>query len=210
MSLRAKLAYFSGSLYNIYSALSVMVTPLLPLTVLAARPGLVKSGNWLILLPALIAGIVLYPAWHMHEYRLRDALPMLMLRGWSNALAIWDYSRGKIMAWQPTGSKVSPLKRLWWCVRGWNLTAAVAWAALGSWRVWETGSLRFAIVTAFGFFNIVIVLRLLAAERSTRNEKGTRGRHSSERRTRAGLMPPAWLSRRGRNIRTVGSDGSYR
>lgn len=207
MSLRAKLAYFSGSLYNIYSALSVMITPLLPLTILSAKPELVKAGNWLILLPALIAGFALFPAWHMNDYRLRDALPMLMLRGWSNALAIWDYSRGKIMAWQPTGSKVSPLKRLWWSMRVWNLAAAVGWTTLGVWRIWQTGSLRFVILTLFGVLNIVIVVRLLAAERSTRN-KGTRGRHGAGHRTLTGRTPSAWLSGLRRNIRTA-PDSTY-
>jgi cellulose synthase (UDP-forming) len=207
MSLRAKLAYFSGSLYNIYSALSVMVIPLLPLTILAAKPELVRASNWLVLLPALIAGFTLFPAWHMNDYRLRDALPMLMLRGWSNALAIWDYSRGKIMAWQPTGSKVSPLKRLWWGIRGWNLTASVGWTTLGIWRVWQTGSLRFVILTLFGVLNIVIVVRLLVAERSARN-KGTRVGDGSRRRLLAGRIPSIWLYCLRRNIRTA-PDSSY-
>lgn len=94
LPLRGKLPYFSGSAYNIYTAVAVFITPMIPLVMLSLAPATIRLGNCLILLSALLTGFVLYPLWHMNDYRLRDALPLL--RGWANALAVWDYSRGNI------------------------------------------------------------------------------------------------------------------
>jgi cellulose synthase (UDP-forming) len=159
--LRTKLAYFSGSVYNIFTAVTVFVTPLIPIVMLEAVPATIRLSNWIILLPAILTGFVLYPLWHMNDYRLRDALPLLLLRGWANALAVWDYSRGRIMGWQPTGSKVSPLRRLWWGVRVWNGGATVAWVALAAWRIHQTHSPRFAVLGAFGLIQAAIVFRVI-------------------------------------------------
>lgn len=161
LPLRGKLAYFSGSVYNIFTAATVFVTPAIPLVMLSLSPATIKLGNWVILLPAMLSGLVLYPLWHMNDYRLRDALPLLLLRGWANALAVWDYSRGKIMGWQPSGGKVSPLKRLWWGIRIWNGGMALAWLVLAGWRIHQTSSARFAVLGVFGAVYAAIVLRVL-------------------------------------------------
>jgi cellulose synthase (UDP-forming) len=161
LPLRGKLAYFSGSIYNIFTAVTVFVTPTIPLVMLSLSPATIKLGNWIILVPAILTGFVLYPLWHMNDYRLRDALPLLLLRGWANALAIWDYSRGKIMGWQPSGGKVSPLKRLWWGIRIWNGSMALAWIGLAAWRIHETGSDRFMLLGAFGTIYAAVLLRVL-------------------------------------------------
>ncbi len=160
LPLRGKLAYFSGSVYNIFTAATVFVTPAIPLVMLSLSPATIKLGNWVILLPAMLSGLVLYPLWHMNDYRLRDALPLLLLRGWANALAVWDYSRGKIMGWQPSGGKVSPLKRLWWGIRIWNGGMALAWLVLAG-RIHQTSSARFAVLGMFGAVYAAIVLRVL-------------------------------------------------
>jgi cellulose synthase (UDP-forming) len=161
LPLRGKLAYFSGSVYNIYTAVAVFITPMIPLVMLSLAPATIRLGNCLILLPALLTGFVLYPLWHMNDYRLRDALPLLLLRGWANALAIWDYSRGKIMGWQPSGGKVSPLNRLWWGIRLWNGAMAIAWVGLAAWRIHQTGSVRFALLGTFGVIYMAVLARVL-------------------------------------------------
>lgn len=161
VSLRTKLAYFSGSVYNIFTAATVFVTPIIPIVMLESNPASIQLSNWIILLPAILTGFVLYPLWHMNDYRLRDALPLLMLRGWSNALAVWDYSRGKIMSWQPTGGKVSPLRRLWWGVRLWSGGMTAAWVCLAALRIYQTHSPRFAVLGLFGVIQAAIVLRVI-------------------------------------------------
>lgn len=158
---RTKLAYFSGSIFNIIAAASVAVTPLVPLVMLGYSAATIRLSNWIVLLPAMLAGLVLYPLWHMNDYRLRDTIPLQLLRGWATALSIWDYSRGKIMGWQPTGSKVSPLRRLWWGVRLWNGGTAVAWLVLAGLRIYQTGTFRFAVLGGFGLVQAAIVLRLM-------------------------------------------------
>lgn len=161
VSLRAKLAYFSGSIYNIFTAATVFVSPVIPIVMLLSTPASIQLSNWIILLPAILTGFVLYPLWHMNDYRLRDALPLLMLRGWSNALAIWDYFRGKIMSWQPTGGKVSPLRRLWWGVRLWSGGMTAAWLALAAFRINQTHSPRFVMLGLFGLVQAAIVMRVI-------------------------------------------------
>lgn len=161
VSMRTKLAYFSGSVFNLIAAVTVIVAPLIPLAMLGYTEGTIRLSNWVILLPAMFSGLVLYPLWHRNDYRLSDTIPLQLLRGWATALSIWDYSRGKIMGWQPTGSKVSPLRRLWWGVRLWNGGTTVAWLALAGLRTYQTGSVRFAVLGALGLIQAAIVLRLI-------------------------------------------------
>lgn len=159
--MRTKLAYFSGSIFNIIAAATVVVAPLIPLVMLAYSAATIRLSNWVILLPAMFTGLVLYPLWHMNDYRLCDTIPLQLLRGWATALSIWDYSRGKIMSWQPTGSKVSPLRRLWWSVRLWNGGTTVTWLAFAGLRIYQTGSARFVVLGALGLVQAAIVLRLI-------------------------------------------------
>lgn len=166
VSMRTKLAYFSGSIFNIVAAATVAVSPLVPLVMLTYSAATIRLSNWIVLLPAMFAGLVLYPLWHMNDYRLRDTIPLQLLRGWATALSIWDYSRGKIMGWQPTGSKVSPLRRLWWGVRVWNGGTTIAWLALAGVRIYQTGSARFFVLGVLGLVQAAVVLRLMLPGRN--------------------------------------------
>jgi hypothetical protein len=65
------------------------------------------------------------------------------------------------MSWQPTGSKVSPLRRLWWSVRLWNGGTTVTWLAFAGLRIYQTGSARFVVLGALGLVQAAIVLRLI-------------------------------------------------
>jgi len=38
------------------------------------------------------------------------------------------------MTWEATGAGVNPVRRFWWGVRLWNLTAVAAWLGLVAWR----------------------------------------------------------------------------
>jgi cellulose synthase (UDP-forming) len=72
------------------------------------------------------------------------------VRGWAHALAIWDFLRRKVMAWQATGGGVSPVRRLWAGLWIWNGGTAVAWLGLAALRSWQSGPERFSLITVFG------------------------------------------------------------
>jgi cellulose synthase (UDP-forming) len=160
MSRRARLTYLSGFCYYLFTGVSVFVIPLIPLGLLALTPRSIEPGNFIVLVPAFIVGMFLYPIWHHSNYLLREILPLTLARGWAHALAIWDYSRGKTMGWQPTGTRVSTLRRFWIGVRAWNGSTAILWLVLFAWRTVEFASPRFMVLGFFGLVNAAVVGRV--------------------------------------------------
>jgi cellulose synthase (UDP-forming) len=156
----SRLPYLAGWLWNLTTGLRTLIVPLIPITLLAFAPGEIRLRNALPLLPAVITGTVLYPLWHNAPYSPR-IWPLSVAVGWAQILAIWDYSRGKVMSWQPTRGPGDATPRFWLGVTLWNGTLALAWLALAAWRIEQTGSPRFAVVAAFGVVNALIVARLV-------------------------------------------------
>jgi cellulose synthase (UDP-forming) len=130
-------------------------------------PGEIRLRNALLLVPAVITSTVLYPLWHYAPYSPR-IWPLSIATGWAQALSIWDYSRGKVMSWQPSRGPADATRRFWWGVVLWNGTLAFAWLGLAIWRIYQTDSSRFAIVLLFGLVNMIIVGRLIFPGRDTR------------------------------------------
>ncbi len=165
MSARARLTYISGFLYYLYTAVSVITGPAVAIGLLVFLPQHIEPRNYLLLLPALLSGMVLYPAWHRCGYG-PSTWPLAIVRGWAHALAILDYctSRGrKVMAWQPSGAGVSPVRRLWAALWAWNAAGAAAWLALGCWRSVQYGPGRFSVITGFGVLYAVTTGWILAS-----------------------------------------------
>jgi cellulose synthase (UDP-forming) len=160
MPWRCRLPYLAGWLWNLTTGLRTLIIPLIPITLLAFVPDEIQLRNVLPLLPAVITGTVLYPLWHNAPYSPR-IWPLSIAVGWAQVLAIWDYSRGKVMSWQPTRGPGDATPRFWLGVTVWNGSLALAWLVLAAWRIEQTGSPRFAVVAAFGLVNAFIVARLV-------------------------------------------------
>jgi cellulose synthase (UDP-forming) len=160
MPFKARLPYVAGWLWNLTTALRTVILPLIPITLLAFLPGDIRLRNALLLVPAIITGVLLYPLWHIGRYTPR-IWPLALAVGWAQALSIWDYSRGKVMSWQPSRGPGDATRRFWYGVTLWNGSLAVAWLALAGWRLVQTGSDRFAIVAAFAVINAFVVGRLI-------------------------------------------------
>jgi cellulose synthase/poly-beta-1,6-N-acetylglucosamine synthase-like glycosyltransferase len=160
MPWRSRLPYVAGWLWNFTTALRTLILPLFPITLLAFLPGEIQLRNALLLVPAIITGTVLYPLWHNIAYSPR-VWPLSLAVGWAQILALWDFSRGKVMSWQATRGPGDTPRRFWWGVALWNGTLAVVWLALAGWRIEQTGSVRFAIVAVFGLLNALTVGRLI-------------------------------------------------
>jgi hypothetical protein len=120
-----------------------------------------------LLIPTLVTGVILYPLWH-HARWTPGIWPLAIAVGWAQALSLWDYSRGKVMSWQPSRGPGDATRRFRRAVVVWNGTLALAWLALGVWRIWETGASRFAVVAFFGLVNAVTVARVVFPGKAVR------------------------------------------
>jgi cellulose synthase (UDP-forming) len=160
MPWKSRLPYIAGWMWNLTTALRTLILPLIPITLLVFLPGEIMLRNAILLIPAVITSAVLYPLWHNASYSPR-IWPLSIAVGWAQALALWDFSRGKVMSWQPTRGPASATRRFWWGVTMWNGTLAVAWLGLAAWRIEQTDSVRFGVVAVFGVLNALIVGRLI-------------------------------------------------
>jgi cellulose synthase (UDP-forming) len=160
MPLVARLPYIAGWLWNLTTGLRTLLLPLIPIVLLACVPGEIRLRNAILLLPAVLTGMLVYPLWHNARWT-SGVWPLAVAVGWAQALALWDYGRGKVMSWQPSRGPGDATRRFRFCVVAWNGTLAVLWLVLAGWRIWQTGSLRFGVVAAFGLLNAIVVARVI-------------------------------------------------
>ena len=160
MPWKARLPYIAGWLWNLTTGLRTLVLPLIPITLLAFLPDEVRLRNAVLLIPAVITGTILYPLWHNAPYSPR-IWPLAIAVGWAQILAIWDFSRGKVMSWQPTRGPGDAPGRFWWGVTFWNGGLALTWLGLAAWRIEQTDSARFGVLALLGVLNAFIVGRLI-------------------------------------------------
>jgi cellulose synthase (UDP-forming) len=160
MTLPARLTYVSGFFYYAYTGLLTFFGPIIPIVMLAFFPGQVRLRNFVILLPAMFAGFVLYPLWHRAKYG-PSVWPLGIARGWAHVFSIWDSARGKTMGWHPSRTPGSTLRRFRAWVAGWSGGTALLWAALALWRTVTLGSPQFAVLLFFGLLNLAVVSRVI-------------------------------------------------
>jgi cellulose synthase (UDP-forming) len=161
MSISARLTYISGFCYYLFTAMSVFVIPLIPISLLVLRPYSITPLNSGLIVTSMLTSMTVLPLWHLSNYDLRKTLPLTLVRSWAHALAIWDYIRGKTMQWQATGGGVSSVRRFWWGVRLWNLSAVLAWLSLIGWRMTVIPPGRFVVIATSGLLNTAVVLRVI-------------------------------------------------
>jgi cellulose synthase (UDP-forming) len=160
MKIPARLAYISGFFYYAFTALLTFFGPLIPIIMLAFLPDQIRLRNFVILIPAMFTGFVLYPLWHRSGYG-PSIWPLGVARGWAHVFAIWDGARGKSMGWHPTRTPGSSLRRFRVGVTWWSGGAALLWLVLAIWRTVTLGSLQFAVLLVFGLVNLAVVSRVI-------------------------------------------------
>jgi cellulose synthase (UDP-forming) len=160
MKIPARLAYISGFFFYAYTALLTFFGPLIPIVMLAFLPGQIRLRNFIVLIPAMFTGFVLYPLWHRTGYGPR-VWPLGVARGWAHVFAIWDGARGKSMGWHPTRTPGSSLRRFRIGVTWWSGGAAMLWLVLAIWRTATLGSPQFAVLLLFGLLNLAVVSRVI-------------------------------------------------
>ena len=140
MTIPARLTYISGFFYYAYTALLTFFGPIVPVVMLAFLPGQVRLRNFIVLLPAMLTGFVLYPLWHRAGYG-PSVWPLGVARGWAHVFAIWDGARGKTMGWHPSRTPGSSLRRFRIGVTWWSGGMALLWLVLAIWRTVDPGLL---------------------------------------------------------------------
>ena len=160
MTAPARLTYVSGFFYYVYTGLLTFFGPVIPVVMLIFLPDQIRLRNFVILLPAMLTGFVLYPLWHRSRYG-PSVWPLGIARGWAHVFAIWDGARGKTMGWHPTRTPGSSLRRFRIGVTAWSGGMAVMWFALAVWRTMSTGSAQMAILLAVALVNLAAVSRVV-------------------------------------------------
>ena len=161
MTIRARLTYISGFFYYVQTALAVFAVPLIPICLLLFRPRIITVENSRLILIALAASTVLIPLWSRCTYSATEVVPLSTARGWAHALAIWDYMRGKTMAWQASGAGVSSVRRFRVGLVTWNALISVSWIALAVGRTVQFRSPRYVVVILLGLAFAGSTARLL-------------------------------------------------
>jgi cellulose synthase (UDP-forming) len=150
----------SGFFYYAYTGLLTFFGPVLPILLLILFPRDIQLRNFVILLPAVLTGFVLYPLWHKSRYG-PAVWPLGIARGWAHVFAIWDGAWGRTMGWQPTRTPGSALWRFRAWVTGWSGGAAVIWAGLAIWRTVVASSPQFTVLLVFALVNLTAVGRVV-------------------------------------------------
>jgi cellulose synthase (UDP-forming) len=160
MTLPGRLTYLSGFFYYAYTGLLTFFGPVLPILLLILFPRDIQLRNFIILLPSMLTGFILYPLWHKTRYG-PAVWPLGIARGWAHVFAIWDGAWGRTMGWQPTRTPGSSLWRFRLWVSAWSGGGAAIWAALAIWRTVSLASPQFAVVLGFAFVNLAAVSRVV-------------------------------------------------
>jgi cellulose synthase (UDP-forming) len=160
MSIPARLTYISGFFYYAYTGLLTFFGPVIPIVMLAFLPGQIRLRNFVVLLPAMLTGFVLYPLWHRSSYG-PSVWSLGIARGWAHAFAIWDGARGKTMGWHPSRTPGSSLPRFRIGVTWWSGGMALLWLLLAIWRTVTPGTLQFAVLLFFAVLNLAMVSRVI-------------------------------------------------
>ena len=160
MSIPARLTYISGFFYYVATALLTFVGPAIPVVMLAFLPGQIRLRNFVVLLPSMVTGFVLYPLWHIARYG-PSVWPLGIARGWAHVFAIWDGARGKTMGWHPTRTPGSSLRRFRIGVTGWSGGMALAWFGLAAWRTSSLASPQMGVLLLVALINLAAVSRVV-------------------------------------------------
>jgi len=160
MTIPARLTYISGFFYYVYTALLTFFGPIIPIVMLAFLSDQIRLRNFIILLPAMLTGFILYPLWHRSYYG-PSVWPLGIARGWAHVFAIYDSARGKTMGWHPSRTAGNSLRRFRIGVTGWSGGMALIWLALAIWRTVTLGYLQFAVLLFFGLINLAVVSRVI-------------------------------------------------
>ena len=150
-------------IYYIYTALFTFVVPALTIVILGFMPNVLVFKNMIFMVPVVLYGAVIIPAWHHAPYRL-EAWAVKLISGWAHFWAYFDALRGKRLGWNPSGGnkkKQDGSRRFWTWFLVWSLGSALVWTGLALWRMLTMNPYNFIVLFALGLFELLVVGRVL-------------------------------------------------
>lgn len=162
ISFSGRLAYFSGFLYYIHTAISSFFVPIIPLALIFLYPNQVTLENYILILPSIIFVQVIYPLWHNSTYGI-EAWSTRSVYGWAHLFAIFDKITGRAMQWQPTGVKVKKDNRyLVFRIMQvlFNFIPGLIWVYAAGIRVFVLEEIIFLPLLFSGFYFLLITAKV--------------------------------------------------
>ncbi len=162
LTFRARMAYFSGFLYYIHTAVSSFFVPVIPIILILYYPEQVNLRNYLLIIPSLIFIQIIFPSWHKSVYGM-EAWATRSIYGWAHLLAILDKLFKNTMQWHATGSKTSNRKRYFVfrsCQFIFNFIPALAWVVLAGNKVIVHNNFVFAPLLFTGLYYFLITCKV--------------------------------------------------
>lgn len=175
MAVRTRLCYLSGFGYYVFTAVSTILMPLVPLVLLARFPQSVQLGNYVLLIPSMVLLYIVLPRWHHCRFGL-EAWSTKLIYGWAHLFALVDLARRRPEGWKPTGGRATRggrARRYTWAIGVWSGGTAVAWCVLAIERG-LTRPVDFAPMLLFGAFYAVTVARVFTPTRPARAPRSSR------------------------------------
>lgn len=152
---RARLCYWTGFLYYISTAMTVLFAPIIPLLLLTMLPQEVTVWSYWLFLPAAICSFILFPLWHRADYG-SEAWAVRNVYSWAHLFAVVDALRGRPMGWSPTGTRAGGSGGRYRVFRRaqivFGFLPSLAWTALAGVRVLVSHQLVFFPLLVLGAF----------------------------------------------------------
>lgn len=158
-----RIAYLSGMLYYIATALGVFLTPIPAIFMLIFHPEGIFWFNVLFSIPSFLYGILAIAMWSKSQWGVH-ALIIRQITYWAHVMAIYDKIKNKTMPWISTGSISRSgvlFKRFKALVLNWNLIVFVFTFGGIMYRVGEFELYNFIPSLFFCFFNYYIGLIIM-------------------------------------------------
>jgi cellulose synthase (UDP-forming) len=163
LPLYTRMCYISGFIYYIYTAVFTFVVPALTILILALMPNVLIFKNMIFMVPVVLYGAVIIPAWHHAPYRL-EAWAVKLISGWAHFFAYWDALRGKRLGWKPSGGdkkKQEGNRRFWTCFWVWTVGSSLLWTGLAFYRMITMNPYNFIVLFGLGLFELLVAGRVL-------------------------------------------------
>jgi cellulose synthase (UDP-forming) len=167
LALRSRLCYLSGFFYYLHTALFAILSPLVPIMLMAMYPQEVKLHNYILIAPSALYTLIVLPLWHRCSYRL-EAWTIKYLYSWAHAAAILDIIRRRPMGWDATGATTTGrtssrrrVRTIIWIATLWGLLTGTIWVGLATFyaATWNVADFIFPLLS--GAFYLTIVLRIV-------------------------------------------------
>lgn len=158
----ARLCYIAGFFYYIHTAITSLIVPVIPLSLILLYPHEVSIFNYYLIIPSIILVSIVYPLWHIATYGI-EAWATRSVYGWAHLFAIFDTLRNKSMTWQATGGRMGKdyryiIFRIFQYV--FNFLPALIWVSLSAKNVFLFHNINFIPLLISGLYYLAMISKV--------------------------------------------------